>query len=65
LDDGSPRPSHVGLQLLTSARIISNYGTSRPPRYSFQNLSSSNLKEKEKNKQTKNLIIPSEENAGS
>jgi hypothetical protein len=53
LDDGSPRPSHVGLQLLTSARIISNYGSSRPPRYSFQNLSSSNLREKEKkNKKT-------------
>jgi len=59
LDDGSPRPSHVGLQLLTSARIIFNYGSSRPPSYSFQNLSSSNLRKKK----TKNLI-PSEENAG-
>jgi len=53
LDDGSPRPSHVGLQLLTSGRIISNYGSSRYPRYSFQNLSSSNLREKEKEKNKK------------
>jgi hypothetical protein len=53
LDDGSPRPSHVGLQLLTSARIISNYGSSKPPRYSFLNLSSSNLREKEKTNKKK------------
>jgi len=60
LDDGSPRPSHVDLQLLTSARIISNYGSSRHPRYSVQNLSSSKLRKKK----AKNLTIPSEENAG-
>jgi hypothetical protein len=50
LDDGSPHLSHVGFQLLTSARIISNYGSSRTPRYIFQKLSSSNQREKEKNK---------------
>jgi len=61
LDDGSPRPSHVGFQLLTSARIISNYGSSRPPRYIFQKLSFSNHREKEK--KTRNLIVPSDENA--
>jgi hypothetical protein len=61
LDDGSPRPSHVGLQLLTSARIITNYGSSRPPRYNFQKLSSSNFREKRKKQKKKNLIIPSDE----